>query len=278
MALPRFDALNQQRRWIDLFTRGREGFDFTASASAPWITLSESAGHVQKEQRLWVEIDWSKVNGTATGIVTIAAAGESAEVRIDAIKPAEITRQSLRGFAEADRYVSIEAPHFSANVPAGNTRWATIDDYGHTLAGMTILPIDAPSVTPPDGAPRLEYRMYLYEPGSANVTLVVAPTLNVDPSRGVRIAASFDDAPPQVLTIVPKDFNASNGNREWENSVRNNARDVTWRQDLAVGGDHTLKVWMVDPGVVLQKIVVDLGGAQRSYLKPPETFHTPGVR
>jgi hypothetical protein len=278
MALPRFDALNQQRRWIDLFTRAHDGFDFTASPSEPWITLSSTAGHVQKEQRLWVEIDWSKLNGKPSGIVTIAGAGESAQVQIDAIEPADITRQSLRGFAEADRYVSIEAPHFSANVPAGETRWATIDDYGHTLAGMTILPIDAPSVTPPAGAARLEYQMYLYEPGSATVTLVVAPTLNVDPSRSVRIAASFDDAPPQVLTIVPKDFNASNGNREWENSVRNNARDLTWRQDLAAGGYHTLKVWMVDPGVVLQKIVVDLGGAQRSYLKPPETYHTLGVR
>src|SRR5580692_12532918 len=45
-ALPAFDSLNRQRSYIDIFNKGREPFDFIATPSASWITLSESKGFV----------------------------------------------------------------------------------------------------------------------------------------------------------------------------------------------------------------------------------------
>jgi hypothetical protein len=38
-------------------------------------------------------------------------------------------------------------------------------------------------------------------------------------------------------------------------------------------GYHTLKFWVVDPGITIQRIVVDLGGLKPSNLGPLESYH-----
>ena len=65
-----------------------------------------------------------------------------------------------------------------------------------------------------------------------------------------------------------------NGNQDCEESVRNNARFVTTTHRVAAAGAHTLRVWMIDPGVVLRTILVTTRAAapQTTYLGPPESY------
>jgi hypothetical protein len=72
---------------------------------------------------------------------------------------------------------------------------------------------------------------------------------------------------------LPQDFNAGNGNRIWEDSVRNCCYVPQTKLTVDKPGYHTLKIWMVDPAVVLQKIVLDMGGLKPNYLGPPESYH-----
>lgn len=176
-----------------------------------------------------------------------------------------------RGFLERDGYVAMEAEHFSTNVPNDSARWVVLPDHGRTLSGMTPFPVDAPSQLSGPGAPRLEYRVWLTTTGALEVTLYLSPSLNYDPDRGVRIGTSLDAATPQILTVVPPGYNAGDGNRDWEESVKNGIRAVKSKFTTLAAGAHTLKVWMVDPGVVLQRIIVNTGGERPSYLGPPES-------
>lgn len=88
------------------------------------------------------------------------------------------------------------------------------------------------------------------------------------------MAVSFDDEAPAIIDILPANYNAQNGNADWERSVRNNARVVSASHVLATPGYHTLKLWMVDPAVVVQRIVVNTAKSTNapSYLGPPESF------
>ena len=273
--LPSFDVFNQQRHYLDVFNKGKTPFEFTAAASEPWIILSETNGAIETDQRLWISVDWSKApTGAASGTVKITAATNEVVVNVQALNPAEPLRDSLQGFVEGEGFVSIEPEHFTKKTDAGGNRWIKIQDYGRTLAGMRATqPVDAPSTTPGKDSPCLEYQMYLFSTGTVAVATVSSPTLNFVPGRGLRYAVSFDDEAPQVVTLVPADYKAQNGNRDWEKIVGDNARYARTTHTLAKPGYHTLKFWMVDPGVVLQKIVVDGGGVKPSYLGPPESFH-----
>jgi hypothetical protein len=55
--------------------------------------------------------------------------------------------------------------------------------------------------------------------------------------------------------------------------VGDNINIVSSKHQVAHSGEHVLKFWMVDPGIVLQKLVLDAGGLKPSYLGPPESFY-----
>ena len=193
-------------------------------------------------------------------------------VMVNSFKPSEPNIDSLEGFVEADGYVSMEAEHYTKKNDAGEVRWEKIEDYGRTDSAMTIFPVTAQSVTPPKDSPCLEYKMFLFHSGNIEVETIVAPTLNFVPDRDLRYAISFDDQPPQIITVVPKKYAVAYSNEDWQETVRNNARIVKSKHLLSGEGYHTLKVWMVDPGVVLEKIMVNTGGVRPSYFGPPESY------
>jgi hypothetical protein len=275
--LPSFDAFNQQRRYLEVFNKGKASFNFSAAASEPWIVLSETSGTIEKEKRLWISVDWTKApRGSGHGTVKLNGASSEVTVMLNAFNPAEPTRASLNGFVEGEGVVSIEAEHYTRRTDNSARRWMRIEDYGHTLSGMRADgPAGAPAVEPGKDSPCLEYRVYLFSTGAVELTAVAGPTLNFMPGRAIRFGVSLDDEPSQSLTLVPENYTAQNGNRDWEESVKDNGRYVRAKLTVARPGNHTLKIWMIDPGVVIEKFVLDLGGKKPSYLGPPESFHRP---
>jgi Glycosyl hydrolase family 115/Gylcosyl hydrolase family 115 C-terminal domain len=272
--LPTFDALNQQRSYVDVFNRGRAPVRFTAAASEPWIQLSQTTGTLGPDARIWVSIDWTRAPvGAARGTLSIRGGDLEVVVGVVARRPRDVTRETLRGFAEGAGFVSIEPEHFTAKVDAGPRRWIRVEDYGRTLSGMRAeAPAETPPVEPGGASPRLEYQMYLSTAGPLTISLSLAPTLNFVPGRGLHLAVSVDDEAPRLITAVPEGYNASG--RDWERTVRDNARAVASTHHVAAAGYHTLKIWMVDPAVVVQKIVATTGEGEGrvSYLGPPESF------
>jgi hypothetical protein len=132
---------------------------------------------------------------------------------------------------------------------------------------MTITPVTADQQTPGPISPRLEYNMFVFSTGRTTVYTYFSPTLNFN-GKELQYAISFDDGSPQIVNLHP-----DHTNKSWENWVADNIIIDSTEFQINKSGRHTLKVWMVDPGIVLQKIVVGFPGIKPSYLGPPETMN-----
>jgi hypothetical protein len=266
--LPALSVFDRQTRYVDVFNRGGQPFEFTVGTSAPWLVVDAPRGTVTRDRRIEVSARWADVPvGTERATITIAGpGGVKVPIAVPLLNPATPRPENLAGFVQANGYVSIEAEHWTrASAPEGR-QWKVIPAHGRTLSGVTAWPVtpDA-SLSIGDGM-RLEYAMYLFATGRTSVSLQLAPTQKLKPGEGFRVGISFDDETPRVVNM-----HADQSNAAWERSVGDGATVVSSEHAIAAPGYHTLKVWAIDPAVVIQKIVVWTGPARPSYLGPPES-------
>ncbi|MRV72697.1 glycosyl hydrolase [Duganella sp. FT92W] len=272
-ALPALDAVSRKPRYIEVFNRGAAPLRYTVTASAPWITLDHPQGTVDREQRVLVNVLWDQAPADAAAATLTVRDADGAQV--DVTVPLRRAGTTIAGvpsgtFLEADGMVAIEAEHYTgARAPAGRS-WQRIPGHGRTLSGMATTPGVLPAAPQQPADMRLEYRMALNSAGPVTVRATLAPTLNFQPGAGLRYAVSFDDEPPQIVNL-----HAGKTEKDWERWVAEGAALHQSRHTIAQPGVHTLHFWALDPGIVLQSLVVDTGGLRDTYLGPQESPRAP---
>ena len=256
----------QGRRFIDLYNTGKGEINWSITASHPWVQLDRTSGTFTTEQRLWISIDWSRVPAgeALAAIVEVKSSAGSKEIRVPLFKPAAPARDEVTGYVESHGCVSIEAEHFTRKQDRGGAAWEIIKGLGRSGDSVSVLPANVPSYAVPAeitaNSPVLEYDLYLFHAGEARLDIDCLPTQAVSPKRGVRLAISIDGAVPQIVS-------GHGGN------TLSNLRRLTTPVKIAAPGQHTLKVWMVDPGIVMDKLVLSFAPLKDSYLGPPESYH-----
>jgi hypothetical protein len=266
LTLPPLDALEPRARTIEVFNRGAEPFTFEVAASVPWLIADPAQGSVSSDLRVSVSARWDEVpEGTSQATLVVSGPGaRKVTVNVPVVKRAPAQAPSGT-FVETGGVVSIEAEHHARAVAPPGRQWLRIPDHGRTLSGMTTLPVEAPALAVVDGM-RLEYDTYLFDAGNVKVLATLAPTQKFRPGEGLRYAISIDDEVPKVVNIHADESRAA-----WSRTVSDAAATFATEHTLERAGAHTVKFWALDPGLVLQKLVVDAGGMKPSYLGPPES-------
>ena len=185
------------------------------------------------------------------------------EVNIDLFNPALPALEEVKGFVESDGYISIEAESFTGKTDRGNSGWHIIEGLGRSGNSVTVLPAKTASVEKVkkilNNSPSLEYDIYTFTEGEASLELRCSPSYPINNEYGLRIALAIDDETPRIVEAEKK------------GDVMYNLKKIITELNPGKPGRHTLKLWMVDPGLVIDKIIIDLGGVRESYLGPPES-------
>jgi O-glycosyl hydrolase len=266
-------ALNSEQgsasRYIDVFCLGTLSTVYSITANQPWVNITNASGTLGADTRCEVSVDWSRMP-TGRGEVLLTVQGASAAtartVRLPLVKGDSASPTAPIGFLDPDGYIAIEAPHYDRKVETGGVSWMVAPDLGRTSDGIMPVPVTAASVTPGGSTSRLEYDLYLSRTGEISARIIASPSLDFVPGRGLRCAISLDNQTPQII-----DISTTVEGTDWSTAVKDSVRAAPVQLISDALGAHVLKIWMVDPGVVLQRIEIDTGGLKPSYLGPPES-------
>lgn len=170
------------------------------------------------------------------------------------------------GYVATERggVVSIEAEHFNACQGNSDASWTVIPYMGRTLSGVALMPYTVPT----DGA-SLTYAVDVTTPvDSVTVHVVTKSTLAFSNKSGHRYAVSIDGGAEQVVNFNHDlDERPENIYTVFYPTV---ARRVVEKSATFPGltpGRHTVTLRPLDPGIVFEKVVLDMGGFNpRSFL------------
>lgn len=291
--LPVLNQYLKDSAFVDVFLKGEGQVEWKAEPQQPWIKLSADHGSLNKgqlEQRLWVSIDWDlvpqgenskepplghdyqlippayKVNGS----VVFSSADTTMTIGVSTFNPKFKELEAYKGFVEGNGYVSINAENASNRVAGKDAEWELFGGMGYSGNVAVALPYDVKPLTSSseikEQSPMLVYDFYTFNSGEADVRVQAIPTHPFYEGASVRCAVAIDDAEPVII-----DFKTVGRSSEWKQNVLKNAAVKSAKQLIAEPGKHQLKVWMVDPGVMLDQLLIDLGGWKSSYAFPPET-------
>ncbi|HEX7583278.1 MAG TPA: glycosyl hydrolase 115 family protein, partial [Prolixibacteraceae bacterium] len=115
--LPEIDSFNQQSVYIDVFNRGKQPFDYTITTGESWLRATPANGKLDKESRIWLSADWSKVpiGKQLFSIKVSQVGGKEVTVMILVNNPEIPEINSFKGFVQSNGFVSMEAEHFTRN-------------------------------------------------------------------------------------------------------------------------------------------------------------------
>lgn len=280
-SLPTFTTYSRKSHWIDVYNQGAGELSWTVKSSNDWIIVSQKSGTTLTEDRIKVSIDWNKVpkEEKVAGFITVSSGSQQERILISVFNPASPAYDEMQGlYVEENGYVSIPAIGFHRKFESDDIKMNILPGLGFEGRSLQLGNPTAPlqKYRSPK-VPRVEYDFYTFNAGTCDVYTYVLPTFPLHAERDYKLPEHTNSDTKYSVridggSISTPSTSAVEYSQVWYDSVLKNCRVNKSTLYIDKPGKHTLQIRCGDPGTIIQKIVIDMGGLKRSYMGPESTL------
>ena len=220
--------------------------DISIEKAPKWLNTKVVDLDLSGELRLQFSVDinlFKQKNASDKCEVVINNKAVVFNVRVEALKK--------KYPAEKNRLFSIDISNYKANEDAP----LTIEGLGYSMEAILLK-------TGKENA--IKYQFYSTSKGQAVIRVCMLPNHPIN-SNDIRFAVAVDGGMPQVVSIR-SDYN--NRSEAWKTNVLRNQAVSTIPVTIEKRGKHTIELYALDEGIVLDQLAIDFMTDRKFYVLP----------
>ncbi|MGQ1946287.1 glycosyl hydrolase 115 family protein [Geofilum sp. OHC36d9] len=255
LTLPEFNNRFNETHFVEVYNNSTTPLKWQASTSEKWIKINISEGETTTQERILVSIDWDIIpTQKAEGYILVSDGTTSTRIQV---KASSFEKDLDNLFVPNDGVISISPVDFQRKKENGNIKFQKIEGLGYTNSSLQLGNAKYNSGM----ESFVEYDFYASKSGETTIYTYMLPLFAKDTFHSTRYGIQVDD-----MEITTQKNDVKEYSHQWAaNVIRNSAINKT-KIFLDKPGKHTLRIYSIDPGMIIQKIMIDFGGLKKSYL------------
>lgn len=256
--LPTFYVNDTASYFMDVFLKSSNAISWQIKELPDWINVTKASGVLETsnllEDRIYISINWhawKKAGEPTSEVLKIETSSEEKTIQINISN--SYKNSPKNSFIEKNGMAVLYANHFSKNEKKSDFFWQENKGLGHTKTVMQSSPLNASAITNHEVAPVLEYEIYTEtSTNKATISLIAIPTHPLTTDSELRIAVQWNDEPIQIIN-----FKTEGRSNTWKQNVLRNKAIKQIQVTIKNTGKQSLKIYMIDTGVLLDYLVLD---------------------
>ena len=273
--LPTFYVNDSAPYFIDVFLMKKvEQAKWEINNLPSWVKISKALGalDVSKdvlEDRIYVSIDWNKWRNSgepdsASFIIKTNTFEETISIKISK----SFSNVPENSIVERNGFAVVYAENFSEIKNTSTPKWVKTEGLGHSKGVMQALSLNGASILNYEEAPWLKYELFTETLNEkVQLNLIAIPTHPLKTDGDLRIAVQWNNNPIEIVSFKTEGRSAT-----WKQYVLSNKASKQIKVPLTTKGKQTLKIYMIDCGVMLDYFILNTSGKNyMPYQLPKET-------